>query len=88
MFLAEMPFMQNSGSTSVVVHQKLVDKITDSSRPGTKVLQVLLLADYCEDGDHGVADICGWILQELCGGVGGRACRSEEEGLGCLARCV
>jgi hypothetical protein len=25
---------------------------------------------------------------ELHGGVGGRACGSEEEGLECLARCV
>ena len=43
-------------------YQKVVDEITDSSQPGTKVLQVLSLADICGGDCHGFCESCveGW----------------------------
>ncbi|KAF9646048.1 hypothetical protein BDM02DRAFT_3271266 [Thelephora ganbajun] len=39
-------------------HQKVVDRITDSSRSGTKVLQVLSLRDVCGDDLLGFCEGC------------------------------
>jgi len=42
--------------------QKVADQITDSSQPGTKVLQVLSLADIFGGDYHGFCESCveGW----------------------------
>jgi len=39
-------------------HQKVIDRITDSSRSGTRLLQVLSLGDICGGDYHGFCESC------------------------------
>jgi len=43
-------------------HQNVIDRITDSSRSGTRLLQVLSLGDICSGDHHGFCENCvkGW----------------------------
>jgi len=56
------PSLKKAGPRVSEAHQKIVDQITDSSQPGTKVLQVLSLGDICGDDFCGFCEGCveGW----------------------------
>ena len=56
------PSRNIAGPRASDAHQKVIDQITDSSQSGTKVLQVLSLADMCGDDCHGFCGSCveGW----------------------------
>jgi len=56
------PSPKTAGLRVSQAHQKIVDQITDSSQPGTKVLQVLSLGDICGDDCCGFCEGCveGW----------------------------
>jgi len=59
---SKCPSFKTAGPRVSGAHQKIVDQITDSSQPGTKVLQVLSLAEICGDDCHVFCKICveGW----------------------------
>ncbi|KAF9646056.1 hypothetical protein BDM02DRAFT_3189179 [Thelephora ganbajun] len=52
------PSCGTAGPRALEAHQKVVDRITDSSRSGTKVLQVLSLRDVCGGDLHGFCEGC------------------------------
>jgi len=56
------PSFGAAGPRALEARQKVVDQITDSSQPGTKVLQVLSLGDIFGDDCCGFCEICveGW----------------------------
>ena len=56
------PSRRTAGPRGSEAHQKVVDQITDFSRPGTKVLQVLSLADICGGDCDEFCENCveGW----------------------------
>ena len=56
------PSHRTAGPRGSEAHQKVVDQITDFSRSGTRVLQVLSLADICGDDCGGFCEGCveGW----------------------------
>jgi hypothetical protein len=70
-----------TGSRLSEARQKVADRITDSAHSGTNVLQILSLGEVC-GGD------CFGFCGRLCGGVGGRACRCEEECLDDVTGCI
>jgi len=51
-----------AGSRVSEAHQNVIDRITDSSRSGTRLLQVLSLGDICSGDYHGFCENCvkGW----------------------------
>jgi len=59
---SKCPSLKAAGPRVSEAHLKVFDQITDSSQPGTKVLQVLSLGDICGDDCHGFCNICaeGW----------------------------
>jgi len=56
------PSLKATGPRASEAHQKVTDQITDSSQPGTKVLQVLSFADICGGDYRGFCESCvgGW----------------------------
>ena len=56
------PSRNTAGPRVSDAHQMIVDQITNSSRPGTKVLQVPSLTDICGGDFHGFCESCvgGW----------------------------
>ena len=59
---SKCPSLKIAGPRALEAHQKVVDQITDSAQPGTKVLQVLSLADILGGDYHGFCERCveGW----------------------------
>jgi len=59
---SKCPSHQAAGPRVSEVHQRIVDQITDSSQPGTKVLQVLSLGDIFGGDCYGFCEGCvgGW----------------------------
>ena len=58
----ECPSLRVGGPRASEAHQKIIDQVTDSSQPGTKVLQVLSLADIFGGDCYGFCESCveGW----------------------------
>ena len=59
---SKCPSRKTTGPRVSDAHQKIVDRITDSSQSTTRVLQVISLADICESDCHGFCESClaGW----------------------------
>ena len=59
---SKCPSRKKTGPRASDAHQKVVDQITDSFRSGTKLLQVLSLAEICGGDCHGFCVGCveGW----------------------------
>jgi len=52
------PSSKSAGPRASDAHQKVANQITDSPQSGTKVLQVLSLADICGSDCHGFCERC------------------------------
>ena len=55
---SKCPSLRVGGPRASEAHQKIVDQVTDSSQPGTKVLQVLSLGNICGDDCCGFCESC------------------------------
>lgn len=59
---SECPSRKSAAPRGTDAHQMVVDQITNRSQFGTRVLQVLSVADVCGGDRHGFCEICveGW----------------------------